>query len=236
MPNPRAWSTRTASSLRTPLSCPPLEAGCPHASRRSPDRPPGDETSRSPSVSPIKCLARQTDAQFAAPLETGRVRLGPAPRRGTADAPRHRPAGLPRCADPVVKRWPLYRARLELMYGVWLRRQRRAAESRSPLRSARDAFDALGAIPWSERAPQELRASGERSRRRVVASWDQLSPQELQIAHMAAEGLSNREIGPRLFLSHRTVGFHLYRAFPKLGVTSRGQLHAALDPVSPAGA
>lgn len=136
--------------------------------------------------------------------------------------------------DASAGRWPLYRARLELMYGTWLRRQRRMAESRSPLRAAREAFDALGAVPWGERARRELRASGEASRHRVVASWDQLSPQELQIAHMAADGLSNREIGQRLFLSHRTVASHLYSVFPKLGVTARGQLQGALAPVSPA--
>jgi DNA-binding CsgD family transcriptional regulator len=136
--------------------------------------------------------------------------------------------------DAPGDRWPLYRARLELMYGIWLRRKRRVTDSRLPLRSARDAFDALGAVTWSERARQELRASGETSTRRVAASWDQLSPQELQIVQMAADGLSNRDIGQKLFLSHRTVGSHLYRAFPKLGVTSRGQLHGALGPGSPA--
>jgi DNA-binding NarL/FixJ family response regulator len=92
------------------------------------------------------------------------------------------------------------------------------------LRAAHEAFDALGAEPWSERARQELRASGESSRQRMLEAWDQLSPQELQIAQMAAQGLSNREIGQRLFLSHRTVGYHLYRIFPKLGITSRAEL------------
>jgi ATP/maltotriose-dependent transcriptional regulator MalT len=120
--------------------------------------------------------------------------------------------------------WPFYRARLQLAYGAWLRRQRRVAESRAPLRAAREGFDALGAIPWGERARQELRASGETSRRRTPEAWDQLTPQELQIAQMAAEGLSNREIGQQLYLSHRTVGFHLSRIFPKLGITSRSEL------------
>jgi DNA-binding CsgD family transcriptional regulator len=123
-----------------------------------------------------------------------------------------------------LTRWPFFRARLLLAYGAWLRRQRRVAESRAPLRAAREAFDALGAVPWGERARQELRASGETSRKRTPGAWDQLSPQELQIAQMAAEGLSNREIGQRLYLSHRTVGSHLYRIFPKLGVTSRSEL------------
>ena len=121
---------------------------------------------------------------------------------------------------------------MHLEYGAWLRRQRRLAESRTPLRVARETFDALGAVPWGERARQELTATGETSRKRTVGAWDQLTPQELQIAQMAAEGLSNREIGERLYLSHRTVGSHLYRIFPKLGVTTRAQLHQALTPGS----
>jgi DNA-binding CsgD family transcriptional regulator len=124
--------------------------------------------------------------------------------------------------------WPFLRARLQLAYGGWLRRHRRMADSRAPLRAAIEVFDALGVTPWAERARQELRASGETSRPRTPDARDQLSPQELQIAHMAADGLSNREIGQRLYLSHRTVGSHLYRLFPKLGITSRSELHAAL--------
>ncbi len=129
---------------------------------------------------------------------------------------------------PVLARWPLYRARMLLEYGTWLRRRRRVAESRGPLRAALDALDALGVVAWAERARQELRASGEVSRPRTLDSWSGLSPQELQIAQMAACGLSNREIGQRLFLSHRTVGSHLYRIFPKLGITARAQLNTAI--------
>ena len=128
--------------------------------------------------------------------------------------------------DADLTRWPLARARLQLAYGSWLRRQRRVAESRAPLRAARDGFDALGLTSWAERARQELRASGEASRSRSTDALDHLTPQELQIAQLAARGLSNREIGQQLYLSHRTVGFHLYRIFPKLEVTSRAQLGA----------
>ena len=84
------------------------------------------------------------------------------------------------------------------------------------------------AIAWGERARQELRASGEVSERRTPEAREQLSPQEFQIASMAAQGLSNREIGQKLYLSHRTIGSHLYRIFPKLGITSRAQLGSAL--------
>jgi ATP/maltotriose-dependent transcriptional regulator MalT len=127
-----------------------------------------------------------------------------------------------------MTRWPQYRARLQLAFGEWLRRRRRTTESRAPLRAARDAFDALGFGPWAERARQELRASGESSRRRTPDMLDELTAQELQIVQMAAAGLSNREIGQRLFLSRRTVESHLYRVFPKLGVTSRAQLAVVL--------
>jgi ATP/maltotriose-dependent transcriptional regulator MalT len=127
-----------------------------------------------------------------------------------------------------LTRWPFQRARLELAYGQWLRRNRRVAESRAVLRAARDTFDALGCAPWSDQARRELRASGERSRHRVVEARDQLTGQELQIAQLAAKGLSNREIGQRLYLSHRTISTHLYRAFPKLGISSRAELSNAL--------
>jgi len=127
--------------------------------------------------------------------------------------------------------WPLIRARTHLVYGEWLRRQRRSVESRDHLRAARDMFDALGAIPWSERARRELRAAGERSRRRSPDARDRLTPHELQIVQLAAEGLTNREIGQRLYLSHRTVSSHLHRIFPKLGVVSRGELRTVVGTV-----
>jgi DNA-binding CsgD family transcriptional regulator len=128
-----------------------------------------------------------------------------------------------------LPQWPLQRARLLLAYGQWLRRQRRIVESRAPLRDARDAFDAMGCAAWSDQARRELRASGESSRQRDLAVSDQLTAQELQIAQLAAHGLSNRDIAERLYLSHRTIGTHLYRIFPKLGITSRGELRSALS-------
>ena len=130
--------------------------------------------------------------------------------------------------------WPLYRARLLLAQGRRLRRLRRPIESRDAFRQARDIFDALGSPHWSSVARQLLRASGETSQQCVPAVRDQLSAQELQIATMAAEGLTNRQIGQRLFVSHRTVGSHLYRIFPKLGITTRTQLGEALRVASPA--
>ncbi|MFC9328834.1 LuxR C-terminal-related transcriptional regulator [Kitasatospora sp. NPDC057015] len=130
--------------------------------------------------------------------------------------------------------WPLYRARLLLAQGRLLRRLHRPADSRVPLRQARDIFDALGSPHWSSVARQLLRAAGEDSRQRSPAAREQLSAQELQIATMAAAGLTNRQIGQQLFLSHRTVGSHLYRIFPKLGITTRTQLGEALRTTFPA--
>jgi len=120
------------------------------------------------------------------------------------------------------------RARTLFSFGSWLRRQRRGIESRAPLRDAIELFDVLGVTRWSDRARQELRATGETFGPRRPDARDQLTAQELQIAQLAARGLSNREIGERLFLSHRTIGSHLYRIFPKLGITSRAQLRDAL--------
>ena len=133
---------------------------------------------------------------------------------------------------PAAKKWPFLRARLLLAYGGWLRRQRRSANARAPLREARDIFDALGASPWSDRAREELRASGETSRRRTEQVWETLTPQELHIAQLAVEGLSNKEIGARLYLSHRTVGYHLHRIFSKTGITSRSGLRPILASIS----
>jgi DNA-binding CsgD family transcriptional regulator len=125
---------------------------------------------------------------------------------------------------PELGRWPFTQARVQLSYGAWLRRQRRIIDARTPLRAAREEFERLGAGGWAQQARRELRAAGEDSTRRPADSWYQLTPQETHIAKLVAEGLSNREIGRRLYLSHRTVASHLYRMFPKLGVSSRAQL------------
>lgn len=124
-----------------------------------------------------------------------------------------------------LTRWPWPRARIELAYGTWLRRNRRLVESRGPLRSALATFDVLGATEWARQARAGLRAAGERTPAIEAASAvATLTAQEMQIAQLAAAGLSNREIGQQLYLSPRTIGSHLYRIFPKLGITSRAQL------------
>lgn len=139
--------------------------------------------------------------------------------------------GLWQVALASEPKWPFDHARAQLAFGAWLRRRRRINESRPHLRSARDAFEALGVQPWAEKANAELRATGERIAEPLSTPRRPLSAQELQIAQLAAAGLSNRDIGDRLFLSHRTVGAHLYRLFPKLGVASRSELARALASV-----
>lgn len=131
----------------------------------------------------------------------------------------------------VTGAWPFERNRLLFAFGSWLRRGRRTRESREYFREARDGFERLGAGPAAERAREELRAAGEQSDPPAgTDAWSGLSPQEMQIASMVMRGMTNREIGERLFLSHRTVGSHLYRMFPKLGITSRiGLLRLAAE-------
>jgi DNA-binding CsgD family transcriptional regulator len=119
---------------------------------------------------------------------------------------------------------PFERARTELALGELLRRERRRVEARGHLRAALDLFETLGAAAWAERAREELRASGQTARRRDPSTRDELSPQEVQIARYVARGLSNREVAAQLFLSPRTIDFHLRNVFRKLGITSRVQL------------
>ncbi|WP_426593814.1 ATP-binding protein [Cellulomonas sp. McL0617] len=129
-----------------------------------------------------------------------------------------------------LTRWPWTRARIQLAYGYWLRRQRRVAESREPLSAALVTFDRIGATAWAQEARSELRATGARDAADdPTTAVARLSAQELRIARLAATGLSNREIGQQLYLSPRTVGAHLYRMFPKLGIRTRAQLGARLE-------
>ncbi|GGV04164.1 LuxR family transcriptional regulator [Kitasatospora herbaricolor] len=120
---------------------------------------------------------------------------------------------------------PFEQGRTALLYGEWLRRERRRTDARPHLRAALEAFDLLGARPWAERARTELTATGTPAPAGPAAGpLAVLTPQELQIVRLAAQGRSNRDIAAQLFLSPRTVGHHLYKAYPKLGVASRGEL------------
>jgi DNA-binding CsgD family transcriptional regulator len=122
---------------------------------------------------------------------------------------------------------PLEHARTRLVYGEWLRRERRRVDARLQLEVALTIFSEAGAEPWAERARTELRATGVPA---VAAAGgkglaSRLTAQELQVVRLAALGRTNREIAAQLFLSPRTVGFHLYKAFPKLGIGSRAELN-----------
>jgi ATP/maltotriose-dependent transcriptional regulator MalT len=131
-------------------------------------------------------------------------------------------------AIPGADRWPFDLARVQLAYGEHLRRARAITGSRTCLATALHSFGRLDARPWATRAGHELRATGRAAQRTGEPGRAPLPPQEREIATLAATGLTNKQIGQRLHLSHRTIGAHLYRAFPKLGITSRAALRDAL--------
>jgi DNA-binding NarL/FixJ family response regulator len=119
-------------------------------------------------------------------------------------------------------------ARAHLLSGEWRRRERRRTDAREQLRIAHEMFVGMGADGFAERARRELRATGETARKRSVETSSQLTPQETQVSRLARDGLSNPEIGARLFISPRTVEYHLHKVFTKLGISSRAQLDVAL--------
>jgi ATP/maltotriose-dependent transcriptional regulator MalT len=119
-------------------------------------------------------------------------------------------------------------ARAHLLYGEWLRREGRRVDARVQLRVAREQFMQMGNDPFAERARRELLATGETVRKRSVETIDDLTPQETQIGRLAAAGYTNPEIGAQLFLSPRTVEWHLRKVFGKLGISSRRELRTAL--------
>jgi DNA-binding CsgD family transcriptional regulator len=167
-------------------------------------------------------LARFEPLAAATPAEGVHVAVGYA--RAVLAGPEAADDAFAAALDRNWGDWSFEHGRLLLAYGGWLRRHQRVRESRVHLRGALDEFVRAGARPWAERARRELRAAGEASVALRGDAWERLSPQEAQIARLVLEGLGNKEIGQRLYLSHRTVGSHLYRMFPKVGVSSRAQL------------
>ena len=175
-------------------------------------------------VAELDGFATATGTVWAtAAVEHGRALLADDP----AEAERHFTAALtshgrsPRTPD---------RARTLLAYGEWLRRSRRRVDARVHLRAALTIFEQLDAAPLAERAGAELRASGETARRRDPSTATDLTPQELQVARLVRQGMSNRDAAAQLYLSPRTIDFHLRNVFTKLSVTSRAELVAmAMD-------
>jgi DNA-binding CsgD family transcriptional regulator/tetratricopeptide (TPR) repeat protein len=161
-------------------------------------------------LSPRRALATEAAEAMTAPDDVKRARFEQV--LGGAD----------------VQRWPFEHARVELAYGEHLRRARVTGEARVHLMHALDGFRLLGAQPWMDKAASELRAAGASVGRPAPAAGVSLTPQQLEIAQLAAQGLTNKKIGERLFLSHRTVATHLYQLYPKLGITSRAALSDAL--------
>jgi DNA-binding NarL/FixJ family response regulator len=132
-------------------------------------------------------------------------------------------------ALPRVNRWQFDYARVQLAYGERLRRRRAMTDARIQLNAAREVFERLRARPWVDRASMELRATGQTKPHAGDHVLDRLTPQEFEIVSLAASGLTNKQIAERLFLSPRTIGGHLHRAFPKLGVETRAALRDALQ-------
>jgi ATP/maltotriose-dependent transcriptional regulator MalT len=124
-------------------------------------------------------------------------------------------------------------ARAHLLYGEWLRRENRRVDAREQLRTAHEMLAAIGMGAFAERARKELQATGENVRKRTADTRDDLTAQERQMARLARDGLSNPEISTRLFLSSRTVEWHLHNVFTKLGIRSRRELASALDGPAP---
>ena len=119
-------------------------------------------------------------------------------------------------------------ARAHLLYGEWLGRENRRTDAREQLRTAHQMLTEMGAGGFAERAARELRATGERVRKRTTGAPAQLTAREAQIGRLVGEGLSNPEIAARLFMSPRTVEYHLHKVFTKLDITSRNHLHGVL--------
>lgn len=169
------------------------------------------------------------DAGALAPRRTALVRLSRAALAPKGEAEHHFTAAL---GTPALARRPFERAQALLAYGEWLRRRRRIADARPPLAEAEAVFQRLAAQPWVARAQSELRAAGAQSGTTEPDAFADLTPQQQQIVRLAALGLTNREVAEKLYLSPRTVSSHLYRAFPKLGITVRSQLRHVVDAMA----
>jgi DNA-binding CsgD family transcriptional regulator len=188
-------------------------------------------TGRGPQVLPqLERAARQAEA-FASPYLDNLVRRGLAQVEPGSGAEQHFEAAL---TGGATNPGTLEVARTRLAYGTWLRRRKRIVDAREHLSAALRSFETAGARPWAERTTIELRAAGvaPSAPQPSGAASAQLTPQELRIVELAAEGRTNKEIADQLYLSHRTIATHLYKVFPKLGISNRNQLRDALAALS----
>ena len=221
----RRW--RTVAMTRhsgSPSGCGPARSGQPSGFRLHGDRRPrGGRGARRQLAGGARAAGRGRGDGGRRPAEWIAINIRHA-RAVLADDEREAAVRFEEALGADLDRWPFWRGRLLLAHGRWLRRHPHVTDSRAPLREARDMFDAIGASNWGDHARSELRASGERSRRRVPEARDQLTRTGAADRAARGDGLSNREIGQRLYLSHRTISTHLYRVFPKLGITSRAEL------------
>jgi DNA-binding CsgD family transcriptional regulator len=181
----------------------------------------------------------QARAHVAAAQEAGLARIGPRialmiTGAAALTADNDEAGGLFEAAlsTPDASRWPWEHARVQFAYGQWLRRTHDTTLARVHLRAALETFDRIGAEGFAQRVREELRAAGIAYAVPSDLPASPLTAQERQVADLAATGLTNKQIAERLFLSHRTVGSHLHRLYPKLGVTSRTALRLALDAIA----
>ena len=186
----------------------------------------GDRRTAAAGLARLSAMTRASGTDWALGVEASRAALL---HDGTAAEDRYREA-VDRLGRTAVR---VELARAQLLYGEWLRREGRRVDARTELRAAHDAFAARGAEAFAERARRELLATGETVRKRTVESSGDLTAQEAQIARLAAQGLTNPEIGAALFLSPRTVEWHLRKTFPKLGITTRRELRRSLPIAGP---
>jgi ATP/maltotriose-dependent transcriptional regulator MalT len=187
----------------------------------------GDRRAAAAGLEQLAAMARATGTDWALGVAASRAALL---HDGTAAEDCYREA-IDRLGSTRVR---VELARARLLYGEWLRREGRRVDARTQLRTAHDAFAAMGADAFAERARRELLATGETVRKRTVETSGDLTAQEAQIARLAAQGLTNPEIGAALFLSPRTVEWHLRKTFPKLGITTRRELRRSLPAAPPA--
>lgn len=182
----------------------------------------GDEPAADGALNDLDRMAQRTGSRWAA---------GVAARARALRGPQEAVAMEIADAAALLHDMPFELARVHLIHGERLRRARRRVDARAPLRLALESFERIGAEPWAARARRELAAAGEVVADGVAPPERLLSPQELQVALLVGEGLTNREVAARLIVSPKTVEYHLGNAFRKLGVRSRVELVRRLAPV-----